>query len=272
MQVLAGINGTIAAESAAIYAMVYAKAQEYTLVLFHMPNAKDNREDVASSMKRLETLASAQEVALEQIFFENGSFKQLREYLHRNYVDIIFCATRKARSFINRSFSKKLLSLQTGLDVAVVRVVRVTEVRDVATMMLSIKEDRLGVKKFTFFSMLASAFEADAQLYSISNVSKRKLAFLSLGNVKEKLSQINHSLRHYLKLSAFMPYNLVIKHDFSEDEVESILYNIATTRTDLAVVGAKRLEGRWFCFKEAPLERLMRETSANLIALYTQEN
>lgn len=272
MQVLAGINGTIAAESAAIYAMEYAKSQGYTLVLFHMPNAKDAHEDVASSMNRLETLASAQEVALEQIFFASGSLRELREYLTHNHVDIVFCATRKARSFINHSFGKKLLSLQTGLDVAVVRVVRVTEVRDVATMILSIKEDRLGVKKFTFFSMLASAFEADAQIYSISNVSKRKLASLSLGNVKEKLFQINHSLRHYLKLSAFMPYNLVIKHDFSEDEVESILYNIATTRTDLVVIGAKRLQWRWCFFKEAPLERLMRETSANLIALYTQEN
>ena len=272
MQVLAGINGTIAAESAAIYAMEYAKAQEYTLVVFHMPNPKDCREDVEASMNRLETLASAQEVVLEKLFFANDSFRELREYLQHNYVDIVFCATRKARSLLNHSFSKKLLALGTGLDVAVVRVVRVTEVRDVSKMMLSIKEDRLGVKKFTFFSMLASAFEADAQLYSISNVSKRKLALLSFASIKEKLSQINHSLRHYLKLSAFMPYNLVIKHDFSEDEVESILYNIATTRTDLVVVGAKRLQWRWFFFKEAPLEKLMRETSANLIALYTQEN
>ncbi len=68
-----------------------------------------------------------------------------------------------------------------------------------------------------------------------------------------------------------MPFTLYIKHDFTSNETQSILMEIAKSDVQLLVIGAKRLSVSSFFFKEMPIEKLMRDTSVNTIAYYTKE-
>ncbi|MCD6259318.1 MAG: universal stress protein [Helicobacteraceae bacterium] len=272
MKVLVAINGSVISESMVLYALRYAKQLGYALELFHLRNAKDDLKSVEKTFAHIQTLAKAQDIEFQTLLFDSSLEDELREYVKKESVDIIFCSTRREKKLFEDSFSHKLLELNLDVDLAIVRIVKLVDINTLSSMMLSIKQERLSVRKFTFFATLASSYEAQGQIYSVSQLSKFKFARLDMHQTRQKLQATNHQLRHYLKLSSFMPFELIIKHDFSDDEVQSILYNIVKTESDLVVVGAKRLVEPAFFFGQRPLERLLQETSVNVIAFYTKED
>jgi hypothetical protein len=272
MKVLVAINGSVIAESMALYALHYAKELAYTLVLFHHTNSKDDKESVEKTFTHIQTLAKASDVECETLFLHCSLRDGLKEYVDKQSVDILFCSTRKEKILFADSFSQKLLDFDLDLDLAIVRIVKLVDVNSLQSMMLSIKQERLSVRKFTFFATLASAYKAQGRIYSITPLSKFQFARLDMHKTRQKLEAINHKLRHYLKLSSFMPFDLIIKHDFSDDEVQSILYDVVKNESDLVVVGARRLMQRPLFFKKRALERLLQESSVNVIAFYTKED
>ena len=271
MKVIAAINGTITAESMAFYALKYAKGQDLPLLLLHVENEKDDLDEVKASIERIRTLALAQEVQTEAIILEGSSKKAIQTFLSGIYIDVIFCSTRKHKSLIRGSFSETLTKMDLNADIAIVRIVNINLIMDIDKMILSIKEDRLSVKKFAFFASLASNYQADGEIYSVSSMSRRTLAAVDMHEAKARLGQINYNLRHYIKLAHFMPFTLHIQHAFTENEAESILAHIAKSAPELVVIGARRLSKTSIFNREMPIEKLMNEASVNTIAYYPKE-
>lgn len=271
MKVLVAINGSVISESMVLYALRYAKQLGYALELFHFRNAKDDLKSVEKTFAHIQTLAEAQDLEFQTLLFDS-SLQELQAYVEKENVDIIFCSTRREETLFENSFSQELVKLDLDVDLAIVRIVKLVDISALSSIMLSIRKERLSVRKFTFFATLASAYEVQGQIYSVTPLSKSKFARLDMHKTRQKLHAINHQLRHYLKLSSFMPFELIIKHDFSDDEVQSILYNIVKSESDLIVVGAKRLLKAPLFFGQRPLEKLMQETSVNVIAFYTKED
>jgi hypothetical protein len=271
MKVIAAINGTITAESMAFCALKYAQGQGLALLLLHIENEKDDLDDVRASIERITTQALAKEVETEAVFLQGAPKKAIRSYLSGVYADVIFCSTRKHKSFISGSFSEALTKMGLNLDIAIVRIVNINAIADINTMILSIKADKLSVKKFAFFASLASAYQADGEIYSVSSMSRWALSTTDMHAARERLGLINFNLRHYLKLAHFMPFTLHIEHAFTENEAESVLTHIAKSSAQLVVIGARRLSVVSFFESEMPIEKLMREASVNTIAYYPKE-
>lgn len=271
MKVIAALNGTITAESMALYALKYAKGQGLPLLLFHSENEKDDLDEVRASMDRIITLARSQEVQTETVILQNSSHRAVKSFLSGIDADVIFCNTRKHKSLISGSFSEALTKMDLNADIAIVRIVNISSIMDIDKMILSIKEDRLSVKKFAFFASLASTYQADGEIYSVSIMSRRALSAVDIHKARRRLGQINYNLRHYMKLSHFMPFTLHIEHGFSENEAKSILTHIAKSTAQLVVIGARRLSVTSIFSREMPIEKLMREASVNTIAYYPKE-
>jgi hypothetical protein len=187
------------------------------------------------------------------------------------HADIIFCSTRKENRFIKDSFSEALTKMASTVDIAIVRIVKMSHIMNLDKILLSIKEEKLSIKKFTFFATLASAYEADGEVYSVTSMTRLELALLDVQTTKTMLDAINFNLRHYMKLAHYMPFTLHIKHDFTTNESESILAHIARSNAQLVVIGGARLSVKSLLTREMPIEKLMRETSVNMIAYYAKE-
>lgn len=272
MKVIAAINGTITAQSMAFYAIKYAQAQNFTLLLLHIENTKDDLTDVERSMDILTALALCANVETERVILQGSIRSAMKHFLSDGFVDIIFCSTRKYKNFISNSFSELLTKMELPVDIAIVRIVKIGDVMDADTMSLSIKKDRLSVKKFTFFSTLLSAYKANGEIHSVTKMSKEELSKVDMHGTRERLSLINYNLRHYIKLSHIMDFSLTIKHDFTHDEVKSIFTHIVKSNSQLVVIGARRLSVKSLFANEMPIEKLMREASVNTIAYYTKED
>jgi len=271
MKVIAALNGTITAESMALYALKYAKGLGLPLLLLHIENQKDDLDEVRASIDRINTLALSQEVQTETVILENSSHRAVKTFLSGIDADVIFCSTRKHKNLISGSFSEALTKMGLNADIAIVRIVNISSVMDTDKMILSINEDRLSVKKFAFFASLASSYEADGEIYSVSCMSRRTLSAVDMHEARRRLGEINYNLRHYIKLAYFMPLTLHIQHAFTENEAESILTHIAKSSAQLVVIGARRLSVTSIFNREMPIEKLMNEASVNTIAYYPKE-
>jgi len=271
MKVVATINGSITSESMAFYALRYAQSSNFSLFLLHVKNEKDSISEVEASIERITTVALSENIKIQHVILEKSSKQEIKKFLSSINIDTIFCSTRKRKKYIANSFSEVLIEMNLNVDVAVVRIVNISSIRDFGSMTLFIKEDKLSVKKFAFFSTLASAYRADAEIYSVTSMSKYRLSRVDTHEARQRLESINYNLRHYLKLVNFMPFNIHIKHSFTSSEAKSILTHIAKSDVQLAVVGAKRLSIKSFFSKEIPIEKLMREASVNTIAYYPKE-
>lgn len=271
MKVIAAINGSIAAESMAFYALKYAQVQKLPLVLLHIKNKKDDLDDVEASIRRITILAHCEEIEIERVFLQGSPKKAIKKFFSNTHADAVFCSTRKHKKFITDSFSEFLIKMNLNVDIAVVHIANINSIMDVNNITLSIKEDKLSVKKFTFFTTLAFAYEADGEIYSLSNISKQKLSTIDIHEVRKRFAVVNYNLKHYIKLANLVSLNIHIKHDFTCDEVNSVLVHVAKSNTDLVIVGARRLSVTTFFKKETLIEKLMRESSKNIIAYYTNE-
>jgi len=272
MKVIAAINGTITSESMAFYALRYAKVQNFTLLLLHVENIKDDLDEVKASIERITTVALSEDIQVQHIILKKSSKKEIKNFLSSANVDTIFCSTRKHKKFITDSFSKVLKNMNLKIDVAVVRIVNIMDIKNIKNIVLCIKEDKLSVKKFTFFATLALSYKADGEIYSVTRMSKYRQAIVSLHEARQRLEVINYNLRHYMKLVNFMPFSIHIKHSFADSEEKSILTHIAKSDVQLAVIGAKRLSIKSIFSKEMPIEKLMREASVNTIAYYPKDD
>jgi hypothetical protein len=271
MKVIAAVNGLIASEISALYALRYAALYDYTLTLLHINNPADKRAEVESSMTVIEEHAAGAHLKTERVFLTGNPVKKISAYLHEVKTDTLFCSTRMRRTFFENSLSDKLSRLPLPANLAVVRVARIDGLATTTDIVLPIAADRLSVKKFVFCGSMARTFAASAEIYSISLAGKRKMAALDLGATRDLFQQINDRLNHYAHNLKLMDIPFRIKHAITTSEVDQILHHLANHDFQLMIIGGRRWAALSGLFREKRLERIFRHTPINTIAFYARD-
>ncbi|MBU0483350.1 MAG: universal stress protein [Proteobacteria bacterium] len=270
MKIIAAVNGLVASEMSALYALRYAALYGYTLTLLHIKNPSDNIDEVENSMTVIEEAAADCELKTERVFLTGNPVKMIRGYLNEVRTDTLFCSTRMRRTFFENSLSEKLSRLALPANLAVVRVARVDSLAATTDIILPIMADRLSVKKFVFFSSMVRAFTATAEIYSISLTGKRKMANMDIGATRDFCQKINERLDHYGQNLKLMNIPFRIKHAIAGSEVDQLLHHLSHQDFQLMIIGGRRLSRFTGLFRESPLERIFRYTPINTIAFYAR--
>lgn len=270
MNVIAAINGQVTAEVSACYALHFARLHGLPLVLLHVTNPNDAIEAVEKSMACIEGTASEHGVATERVILDGPPAETVKRYLFDNRTEILFCSTRyrQHKKILNRSFSEKLTGMSLPADLAVVRVVHIHSTLSTERIVLPIKEDRMSVEKFTFFTSMAKTYKASGEIYSVTVASRKRSARLDLGDTKRHLQKIDDRLSHYKHLADLMDIPLRFKHAIALNEIDQVLHHLSHNDFHLMIVGGERLSAYSTLAKPKPIERLQRCTPVNTIAFY----
>ena len=271
MKVVLALNGSITSEASAIYAIHYCRLYDCELQLVHIKNSRDAIDEVERSMEIIETLAQGVDVSCERLLMRGEGVGPLISYVRKNRIDTVFCTTRAQRGFFSASFSDYLTRKPLPCDVAVVRIADLAAVNRVERIGVSIKNAKLSVEKFAFFSSMVQTFEADGEIYSISVLSRAQRAAMGFVETRDRLELLDAKLSHYRHLASLQKMRLRLKHAFAESETEQMLHHAAHTGYDLLIVGGRRLSFSSFFKRRSPLEDLMRHTGVNMIAYYPKE-
>lgn len=271
MKVIAAINGLVTSDISALYALKYAGLYGFTLVQLHVENDLDNREEVESSMAVIEELAEKDEVPCERLFLTGKAVKAVKNYLREAKIDILFCGTRTHKQFFENSFSQQITRASLPVDVAVVRVAHVDSTPLTTEIVMPIMEDRLSVRKFAFFSSMAKAYEAAAEIYSVTVVSRRQQAEVDITVTRDLLQRINTRLSHYTKICRLQGIPFRIKHAIARNEVDQVLHHVANHDFQLMIIGGRRFSNFSRLLGDPPLERIFRYTPINTIAYYERD-
>jgi nucleotide-binding universal stress UspA family protein len=272
MKVVAAVNGLITSEIAAFYALRFAAQLGFPLTLLHVENRLDSLNDVERSMVIIEEAASENNVITERVFLTGYPIRAIRRFLSENRVDTLFCSTSRHRTFFQNSLRQQLTYLPIPVDLAVVQVVRLDAAHAVRNVVLPIEEDRLSVKKFSFFASFAKTYGAATEVYSVTLVDSEKLAKLDIHLTRSLLTKINDHLSHYVKLAHCMGIPLRIKHAVARNKIDQVLHHLAHHDFQLMIIGGRRQSGLSTLLRGNPIERLLHETPINTITFYGRDN
>ncbi len=273
MKVIAALNGLVSSDAAALYALRYAALFDYTLCLLHVLNPSDRRQEVELSMAIAEEAAIHYQVKTERVFLTGEPVLAIRKYLAATRTDILFCSTRirKQKLFFQNSLSERLSRLSLPANLAVIRVAHVNAVFVTENILLPIREDRLSVQKFAFFSSLAKAFAAATEIYSIHPTGTGRLAAMDIHTARMLFQKINTRLSHYTNTMKLLDIPLTIRHALTDREIDQILQHLARHDFQLMIIGGRRLSSLSGFFRENPMERLFWQTPVNTIAFYARD-
>ena len=269
MKVIAAVNGLITSEVAAFYALRYAALYDYTLILLHVENPADDRDETEAGMAVIEEAAEGYGVRTERVFLQGRPASAIFAYLVRFPADTLFCSTRMRTRYFEDSLSEKLSRRNLPANLAVVRVTRVETWALTREVVLPIREERLSVEKFVFFASLAKTLEATAEIYSISPLTRLR-AGRDIGSTRQLFQRINDRLNYYIHALKLMNLPFRIKHTLAANEIGQILHHLAHCDCQLLVVGGRRLSRLPRFLGESRLERLFRHTPVNTIAFYAR--
>ncbi len=259
MRVISLINGSMISETSSVYALNYAKGLGAVFDLVHI-KGKDTLDEVTKSAEDLSALASSLDLEHEFIILEN--LKEFITYVEEKDIDIIFCSTRQNHSLFDKSFVQVLIRAKMKTDLAVVKVVKLSMQNSIERLVLPIRDSKLSVKKFSFFSTFALAYNSKAEIYSIDKISKNKMATINTQKEKARLKEIIFSLRHYMRLAKLLKFKFSIKHDYALAEGDRVKAHIADHGYDLAIVGGHH--DRSF-FGQHPIDILFQNPMLNVI-------
>jgi len=271
MNVIAAINGQIAAEVSAFYGLHFARIHGLPLILLHVKNPDDPIEGVEKSMANIERTAAELNQETRRLILEEGpAAETVKSYLLSARSEILFCSSRyrQQKMIFRPSFSQRLAGMMLPVDLAEVRVVHIHSTLATERIVLPIKEDRMSVEKFTFFASMARAYNAGGEIYSVTVTSRKRRADLDLGDTKRILQKIDDRLSHYGQLAKLMAIPLRVKHAVALNEIDQVLHHLAHNDFQLMIVGGERLSAYPAITGPKPLARLLRATPVNTIAFY----
>jgi hypothetical protein len=273
MNVIAAVNGQVAAEVAALYSLHFARVHGLPLVLLHVKNQDDDIEAVEKSMADIEAVAAGYGMTTERVMLEGSPIEAVRRYLLENRSEILFSSTRygQRKKIFNLSFSEILSRMTLPLNLAVVRVVHVHSTLSTDRIVLPIREDRMSVEKFTFFASMATAYNASGEIYNVTVTSRKRRARLDLGDTKRILQRIDDRLSHYVLLAELMDIPLRLKHAIALNEIDQVLHHLSHNDFHLMIIGGERLSAYSYLNRSKPIDRLQRCTPVNTIAFYPKE-
>ncbi|WP_281950770.1 hypothetical protein [Nitrosophilus kaiyonis] len=240
MKVATFINGSIISENSSFYAIKYAKKLNLKVYAIYIKE-KISTDEVKKSYENIKLYADNLSVKIDFIILED--IYQLKSFIEKENIVQIFTSTKHKHTIFESSFAKSLLKKDLKSDIAIVKIVKIGDIKNIDKIILPIREDKLSVKKFTFFMTFALTHSAKAQIYSIDKVTRNFLAFLDENQKSKKVKNIIFNLGHYFNLAKLMKYELSIKHDFTMmEEIEKVNAHIAKYGFDLAIVGGHHKE------------------------------
>ncbi len=266
MTVAAAINGQIASEGAALYAVQYAAALGRGLDLIHVINAVDSPQEVQASMTYIDGEAREYGVEVRPLILMGEPVEALRGYLEERQPDILFCGTRARNKIYKKSFSQRLTAMRPDCDLAVARTLHVGAALAVQRALLPIRRDRMSPEKFAFFAVLLKGCGAAGEIYSITPLRAGKRSQLETGQIRARLEQIDRRLSHYTRLAELAELPLHLKHAFACDENAQILHHLHHHRYQLLVLGGRR--SRCPLLGPDPDDHLQGVTPVNTIFFY----
>jgi len=259
MRVIGFVNGSLAAETTAIYALHYAKKLEFPITLVYI-QSRDSTREVELSVKHISKIALELSVECDYEMFE--SILDCKAFIQNRDFDMLFCSTRHDHSLLDNSFAKRLIDEKLKVDLAIIKIVKLSRAQKIEKIILPIRTSKLSIKKFTLFSSFALAYDAKAEIYSVDRVSKRELSKIDINGIKQRLQAIVFQLRHYFRAAKLMGFKFSIKHDFALVEGDRVKEHIAKHGYDLVIIGAHHDRSFW---GHHPIDVIFKQPMINTI-------
>lgn len=259
MRVISLINSTMISETSSIFALYYAKSYNLKLTLLHIRSGH-NTDMVEKVFRDVNQVALSLEVAVDLLYLD--SLEELRKLVYNENIDMLFCSTKHQHSLLEPSFAKRLIRMEFKVDLAIVKVAKQGVSQSVEKIIMPIRGYHLSVKKFTFFSTMVNAYDADAEIFSIDPLKKGKAAVLDAKMIKQKLKEVIFNLRHYFRLATIMKMKFSIKHHYALVESDDVRSHIVKNRFDLAIVGGHHKQS---LFQKHPIDVLFEKPLINTI-------
>lgn len=259
MKVVTLVNGSLSSHTTALFALYYAKQLGAALSFVYLKE-QNSVEYVQEHIQDIKDLADSFET--ENEFSSFDSLEGLKEFLCKKENTILFCSTKKNSSIYDQSFIRKIEALEIPLDMAVVKVVKVGRSHTIEKIVMPIRDSKLSVHKFTFFSSISLAYGAKAEIYSVDKISRFTLAHNNMPSLKQKFQDLIFNLRHYFHLARTMGFKFSVKHDYALSEGERVQEHIATHGYDLIIVGGHHYRN---FFRSHPIDVLFEKPLVNTI-------
>ena len=259
MKVISLINSTMISETSATYALHYAKSFSLDLILVHIKerNSSQSTQKIFLNIQKV-----ANSIGVEVDFIVCKNLKELKQLVLSKNIDIIFSSTKHKYSIFDNSFTKKIINMGMKVDLAIVKVVKLSGADSIDKIIMPIRGYQLSVKKFTFFSSLVNAYNSNAEIFSVDKITAREAATIDTKKVKRKLQKVVFNLRHYFRLANIMNMKFSIRHSYAFKEGDEIQSHIAKNSYDLAIVGGHHEKS---LFKAHPIDVLFKSPMINTI-------
>jgi nucleotide-binding universal stress UspA family protein len=270
-KVLAAVNEHLNSEVAARYALHLAKQAKaritFCAIAAHGLSDK-SFQTAEAAVKRLAGLAQEAGVASDCVLRTGDPLEQIKNIVATEKIDLVFAATRHEdvqKRFYAHTTARQL-SLHLPCSVALVRVVRAGRVQPKTILVpLKARMDHIAERVF-FTALMAGAFGSRLYLF---HTTKPMTRFFH-GEVH--LTPVEWEARLPADISLFVDQldRYTISHEkklLPGIAERNITIEAASKRHDLIIMGASERSPWNALLKGSPVERVLRETTCNLIIL-----
>lgn len=270
--VLVAINEHLNSEIAGRYALHFAKEAGARIILCSIARMGEHDSTVQAvdaSMRRLSERASELDIPHESIRETGDTVKRIAGIVERESVDLVFAATRREdirKRFYTHTTARKL-ALHLPCSLALVRVVHLGRVHP-KTILVPLKA-RLGhiEEHATFTALMASAFQSRIHLLHAAKPMSRFF------HGELHLTPVEWETRLPSDIARFIEH-LDRRNLGHEKRLQpgiagkAITIEAAAKRHDLIIMGASERSLLKSLLKGNPVERVLRETTRDLIILH----
>jgi nucleotide-binding universal stress UspA family protein len=270
-KILAAVNEHLNSEIAARYALHLAKQANARIYFCSVAERGTSRKDVLAAeeaVKRLSDRARDQDVRSDCVLETGMPLEEIRRVVAAEKIDIVFAATRHEdvkKRFYARTTAREF-SLRLPCSVALVRVVNLGRIRP-RTILVPLKARIDHVDERAYFTaLLAAAFDSRIHLF---HTTKPLMRFF-LGEVH--LTPVEWEARLPGDIARFI--DVLNRNAVSHEKRlipgiagRNITIEAAAKLHDLIIMGASERSLLNSLLKGNPVERVLRETTCDLIIL-----
>jgi nucleotide-binding universal stress UspA family protein len=270
-KVLVAVNEHLNSEVSARYALQFAQQANARIYICSIASSglSDKAFQVAEeAVRRLSLRAEELGVKSECVLETGDPLKKIRNIVTSEGIDIVFASTR--REDVNKRFyartTARQLSLGLPCSVALVRVVHLGRVHPKTILVpLKARMDHIA-ERASFTALMAGAFGSRIHLF---HTTKPLMRFFH-GEIH--LTPVEWEARLPADIALFVEQ--LERNDISHEKklipgiaARSITIEAAAKRHDLIIMGASERSLLNSLLKGNPVERVLRETTCDLIIL-----
>jgi len=270
-KVLAAVNEHLNSEVSARYALHLAKQAKARITFCAIAeNGLSGKafQDAEEAVKRLARAAQEAGVEADCVLRTGDPLEQIIKVVATEKIELVFAATRHEdvqKRFYAHTMARQL-SLRLSCSVALVRVVHLGRVQP-KTILVPLKARMGHIAERAFFTaLMAGAFGSRIHLF---HTTKPMMRFFH-GDVH--LTPVEWEARLSADISLFV--DLLDRYDISHEKKlipgiaeRTITIEAAAKRHDLIIMGASERSLLNSLLRGSPVERVLRETTCDLIIL-----